>query len=191
MTRHNYAWILIPRYFLLILPTYVRAAILNFMLQVSTIVSMWRHEDEIQINCLVVKFFWVLTKSWSSMTSVNFVWLEKDSTKLVFNYICIRLISSSQHGLSEFIILIAHIQSLLSLYNYFEVKYVKRQANIVAHTLAREAYSMSRRCILDSIPRYIETLLSNEIYWVCFCKKKKLYLHSPDLSSFERNSHNP
>jgi hypothetical protein len=112
MTPHNYAWILIPRYFPLILPTYVRAAILNFMLQVSTIVSKWRHEDEIQINCLVVKFFWVLTKSWSSMTSVNFVWLEKDSTKLVFNYICIRLIC---HRLKETHITLNYLSSHLLL----------------------------------------------------------------------------
>jgi ribonuclease HI len=88
-------------------------------------------------------------------TSVTF---ESDSK------IVVDAISSSQHGLSEFHILISHIQSLLSLHNYFEVKYVKRQANIVAHTLARAAYSMSHRCIFDSIPRCIETVLNNEIY---------------------------
>jgi hypothetical protein len=48
--------------------------------------------------------------------------------------------------------------------DYFEVKYIKRQANMVAHTLARAAYSLSRRTIFDSTPRCIETLLSNEIY---------------------------
>jgi ribonuclease HI len=78
--------------------------------------------------------------------------------------IVVDAISSPHHGLSDFHILISHIKSLLSLHNYFEVKYIKRQANTVAHTLARAAYSMSRRCIFDSIPRCIETVLSNEIY---------------------------
>jgi hypothetical protein len=72
----------------------------------------WRHEDEIQINCLVVKFFWVLTKSWSSITSVNFVCLEKDSTKLMFNYICIRLIC---HRLKETHITLNYLSSHLLL----------------------------------------------------------------------------
>jgi ribonuclease HI len=88
----------------------------------------------------------------------TFVTFESDSK------IVVDAIYSSQHGLSDFHILISHIKSLLTLHNYFEVKYVKRQANMVAHSLARAAYSMSRRCIFDSIPRCIETVLSNEIY---------------------------
>jgi ribonuclease HI len=88
----------------------------------------------------------------------TFVTFESDS-KLVVD-----AISSTQNGISEFSILISHIQSLLRLHNYFEVKYIKRQANMVAHTLARAAYSMSRRSIFDSIPCCIETLLNNEIY---------------------------
>jgi ribonuclease HI len=88
----------------------------------------------------------------------TFVTFESDSK------IVVDAISSSQHGLPDFHILISHIKFLLTLHNYFEVKYVKRQANIVAHTLARAAYSMPRRCIFDSIPRCIKTVLSNEIY---------------------------
>jgi ribonuclease HI len=93
--------------------------------------------------------------SYRGLQSVIF---ESDSKQVV------DAISSTQNGISEFSILIAHIQTLLSSHNYFEVKYIKRQANNVAHTLARAAYSMSRRCIFDSIPRCIETILSNEIY---------------------------
>jgi ribonuclease HI len=88
----------------------------------------------------------------------TFVTFESDSK------IVVDAIYSSQHGLSDFHILISHIKSLLTLHNYFEVKYVKRQANMVAHSLDRAAYSMSRGCIFDSIPRCIETVLSNEIY---------------------------
>jgi hypothetical protein len=63
---------------------------------------------------------------------------------------------------TEFSLLISHIQSLFRMYNYFEVKYISRQANKVAHYLARAAFSMSRRRIFDSVPRYIETYLNNE-----------------------------
>jgi ribonuclease HI len=88
---------------------------------------------------------------------ISFVTFESDS-KLVVD-----AISSKQVGLSEFSTLIAHIQNLLRMNNYFEVKYVKRQANKVVHSLARAAFSMSRRCIFDSVPRCIETQLINEM----------------------------
>jgi ribonuclease HI len=88
---------------------------------------------------------------------LSFGVFESDS-KLVVD-----AISSRQAGVSDFSILISHIQSLLRLNNYFEVKYVKRQANKVAHSLARAAFSMSRRCIFDSVPPCIESLLSNEL----------------------------
>jgi ribonuclease HI len=86
-----------------------------------------------------------------------FVIFESDS-KLVVD-----AISSRQEGISESSILISHIQALLRLHNYFEVKYVRRQANKIAHYLARAAVSMSRRCVFDSVPRCIETYLNNEM----------------------------
>jgi hypothetical protein len=49
------------------------------------------------------------------------------------------------------------------LHNYFEVKYVRRQANKVAHSLGRVAFSLSRRRMFDSAPRCIVTLLINDI----------------------------
>jgi ribonuclease HI len=88
---------------------------------------------------------------------LSFVIFESDS-KLVVD-----AISSRQVGVSDFSILISHIQSLLSLNNYFEVKYVKRQANKVAHSLARAAFSMSRRRVFDSVPPCIDSMLINEL----------------------------
>jgi ribonuclease HI len=87
---------------------------------------------------------------------LSYVIFESDS-KLVVD-----AISSRHSGVSEFSLLISHIKSLLSLNNYFEVKYISRQANKVAHYLARAAFSMSRRRIFDSVPRCIETYLNNE-----------------------------
>jgi ribonuclease HI len=88
---------------------------------------------------------------------LSFVTFESDS-KLVVD-----AISSRQTGVSVFSLLISHIQSLLRMNNYFEVKYVRRQTNNVAHYLARAAFSMSSRRIYDSIPRCIETYLNNEM----------------------------
>jgi ribonuclease HI len=88
---------------------------------------------------------------------LSHVIFESDS-KLVVD-----AISSRQAGISEFSMLISYIQSLLRMNNYFEVKFVKRQANKVAHSLARAAFSMSRRRIFDSVPRCIVTYLNNEI----------------------------
>jgi ribonuclease HI len=88
----------------------------------------------------------------------KYVIFESDSRLVV------DAITSSNNGISEFSHLIAHIQFLLRSNNYFEVKYVKRQANNVAHTLARAAYSMSSRRVFDSIPRCIDTILINEMH---------------------------
>ncbi|KAK2456835.1 hypothetical protein QL285_004167 [Trifolium repens] len=86
-----------------------------------------------------------------------YVIFESDS-KLVVD-----AIHSRQSGVSEFSLLISHIQSLLRVHNYFEVKYVRRQANKVAHYLARAAFSISRRRVFDSVLPCIETYLNNEI----------------------------
>ncbi|WJX78361.1 hypothetical protein P8452_61592 [Trifolium repens] len=88
---------------------------------------------------------------------LSFVIFESDS-KLVVD-----AISSRQAGVSDFSILISHIQSLISNNNYFEVKYVKRQANRVAHSLARAALSMSSRRVFDSVPPCIDSILINEV----------------------------
>jgi hypothetical protein len=72
-------------------------------------------------------------------------------------------ISTRQSGVSEFSILICHIQSMLRSNNYFEVKYVKRQANKVAHYLARAAFSLSSRRVFDLVPPCIAAYLINEM----------------------------
>jgi ribonuclease HI len=91
--------------------------------------------------------------------------IHRGFSKIIFesdSKLVVDAISSRQGGISEFSILISHIQSLLCTHNYFEVKYVRRQANKVAHSLARAAFSMSRRRIFDSAPRCITTLLIND-----------------------------
>jgi hypothetical protein len=52
---------------------------------------------------------------------------------------------------------------MLSLNVGFEVKPIRGQANIIAHTKARAAISWSRRHIFDSVLPCINNLLQNEM----------------------------
>jgi ribonuclease HI len=82
---------------------------------------------------------------------------ESDSKTLV------DAISSRQVGPSEFSIVTSYIKSLVLLVPNFEVKFTKRQANNVAHHLARAAYSRASRYIFHTIPHCIEHHLINEM----------------------------
>jgi ribonuclease HI len=64
---------------------------------------------------------------------------------------------------SEFSSLICHIQNVLLCNPNFMVKFIKRQANMVAHTLARAAIAWASRCIFETLPLCITLLLNNEI----------------------------
>jgi hypothetical protein len=66
-------------------------------------------------------------------------------------------------GSSEFSLLICHINNMLLSNPNFKVKFIKRQANMVAHTLARAAISWSSRCIFETLPLCISQLLINEM----------------------------
>jgi len=55
---------------------------------------------------------------------------ESDSSTLV------QALSSSGHGDSEFYVIVSSINYKLSLHSNFKVKFVSRQANMAAHTLA-------------------------------------------------------
>jgi ribonuclease HI len=66
-------------------------------------------------------------------------------------------------GCSEISFIVNNIIHILSCNQNFKVKFVKRQANMVAHTLARAAMSWSRRCTFELSPICITTLLHNEM----------------------------
>jgi hypothetical protein len=77
--------------------------------------------------------------------------------------IVVDAITTTHVGTFEFSAVISHIKSLLLLCPNFEVKFVKRQANMVAHSLARAAYSMPSRCIFESVSRCIDNYINNEM----------------------------
>ncbi|GAU43259.1 hypothetical protein TSUD_134030 [Trifolium subterraneum] len=66
-------------------------------------------------------------------------------------------------GNSEFSSLISNIKNKLLSNPNFVVKFIKRQVNMVAHTLARAAISWSSRCIFELLPICITSLLINEM----------------------------
>jgi ribonuclease HI len=71
--------------------------------------------------------------------------------------------NSNHVGVSLFSTIILNLKNLLHLNPNFEVKFVKHQANSVAHKLARAANSWASRCIFYSVPLCIEHQLLNEM----------------------------
>jgi ribonuclease HI len=71
---------------------------------------------------------------------LNYVIMETDSKSVV------DAIYHFRDGSLEFSFLISQINTFLSCNPNFEVKFIKWQANMVAHTLARAAIAWSRRC---------------------------------------------
>jgi hypothetical protein len=79
-------------------------------------------------------------------------------------------------GFSEFSAIICNIQNILSRNPNFVGKFIKRQANMVAHTLARVASSWASRCICEILPLCISSLLNNEMIWVYVYQQKKCFI---------------
>ena len=81
---------------------------------------------------------------------------ESDSSTLV------QALSSPCKGDSEFYAIVSSIIYQLSLHSNFEVKFVRRQANMAAHSLARAACSWASHRIFYSYPSCIEHWLIND-----------------------------
>ncbi|GAU37962.1 hypothetical protein TSUD_269770 [Trifolium subterraneum] len=85
------------------------------------------------------------------------VQFESDSKVLV------EAIHMKRRGNYEFLSIVHDIISFMSSFLNFEVKFVRRQANSVAHTLARAANSWSSFHRFENIPLCIEHLVVNEM----------------------------
>ncbi|GAU41378.1 hypothetical protein TSUD_398150 [Trifolium subterraneum] len=72
-------------------------------------------------------------------------------------------IHMKRRGNSEFLSIVHDILSLMSSFINFEVKFVRRQANLVSHTLARAANSWASFHRFENIPFCIERLVFNEM----------------------------
>jgi ribonuclease HI len=83
--------------------------------------------------------------------------IESDSQSLV------NVIPHIHVANSDLSALVCEIKNVMLLQPNLMVRFVKRQANIVAHSLARAACSWPRRCIFDSLPICIATSLHNDM----------------------------
>jgi hypothetical protein len=75
----------------------------------------------------------------------------------------VNALHAQNRGNSEFSIIISSIKSLLNLHSNLEVKFVKRQANSVAHLLAKAANYWNKRNIFHTIHHCIENNLLIEM----------------------------
>jgi len=96
-----------------------------------------------QIRWKRMKFFVLEGKAMTLVEAIRFVsnkgWnnviFELDSSTLVNSLL------SQRSGVSEFYILLSVIKNQLSLHFNFDVKFIRQQANMVAHSLASAAGS--------------------------------------------------
>ncbi|CAK8530981.1 unnamed protein product [Lathyrus sativus] len=72
-------------------------------------------------------------------------------------------ILSNNSGIYEFSLLIRSIPNFLQIYPNFEIKFVKRQTNMVVHSLENAVDSLARRNIINLISRCIEHYLLNKM----------------------------
>jgi hypothetical protein len=91
---------------------------------------------------------------------------ETDSMNVVI------AIHNLRGSFSEFSSIICNIINV-PLYNpNFMVNFIKRQANIIAHTLARAVIFLSSHYLFEMLPLCITLLLHNEMILVLYYKKK-------------------
>jgi ribonuclease HI len=91
---------------------------------------------------------------------------QRGYSHVVFESDSKNLVDAIHHlrgGNSEFSLLVSNINNFLACNQNFLVKFVRRQANMVAHTLARAAISWARRCTFKTLPLCITRLLHNEM----------------------------
>ncbi|GAU41854.1 hypothetical protein TSUD_366010 [Trifolium subterraneum] len=88
---------------------------------------------------------------------LNRVQFESDSKVLI------EAIHMKRRGNSEFLSIVHDIIGLMSSFINFEVKFVRRQANLIAHTLARAANSWASFHRFENIPFCIDRLIFNEM----------------------------
>jgi len=98
------------------------------------------------------------TLQWLSDMQIDNVDFETDSKLIADAFL------STRNDLSEFGCIISSCHSLFSFFfSNSRVEFIRRQANMVAHALAKEAMSLASPAVYFEIPNCIETLIINEM----------------------------
>jgi ribonuclease HI len=88
---------------------------------------------------------------------LNNVIFESDSQSIV------NVVNANFDGNSEHCSIVTCIRQLLSSFTNFKVKFIRRQANMVAHTLARAAISWASHRFIMYVPPCIASMINNEM----------------------------
>jgi ribonuclease HI len=91
---------------------------------------------------------------------------QRRISNVIFETDAKSVVDATQHfhgGNLEFSLLISHIYNYLVCDQNFVVKFIKRQANMVAHSLARAAISWASCCTFETLPTCISSTLINEM----------------------------
>lgn len=99
----------------------------------------------------------LLAINWLHQLEVDFAIVETDC-KIIADSL-----NSSSQDLTEFGDLIKSCKDLLSLKQGFTIQFVKRQANMAAHTLARRAATHAWAHITSTVPTCIASIIFNEM----------------------------
>jgi len=75
----------------------------------------------------------------------------------------VNAVNTSQVPLNEVGNIISSCRELLSFQSHFSVKFVRRQTNEVAHSIARASLSYPRPHIFNDVPSYLYHLIMNEM----------------------------
>lgn len=94
------------------------------------------------------------------------LWLvELELTSVSIELDCLLVVNGVKDSLQtnfEFGAIVSHCRCLLSCYQSFQVRYVRRKANLAAHTLVRVSRFHASSKIFDFIPTCIGTIILNE-----------------------------
>jgi hypothetical protein len=105
-------------------------------------------------------------EAWAWALRECMFWLGELYSCVVIELDCllvVNAITDNSSNQTEFGYIMKTCRELLQNYQNFEIVYVKRQANFVAHSLARASKFYARSQLFDSIPSCIATTLLNEI----------------------------
>lgn len=86
--------------------------------------------------------------------------------RVIFESYCKRAVddvNSANQNIIEFGSIISQCKYILYIFPNFQVKFIKMQANVVAHTLARTSMLSDSLCYYDYAPTCISNVIMNEM----------------------------
>lgn len=141
-------------WFVMIAPVFWQGVIELVMVHVSAkkeefLWGQWQGGSALSCQSMKVKML-LCWNDFNSMKSMK--WVQQmgisSMTFLGDSQVLVAAIYGRNEGQSEFNFIVNSIRCLLNLHCNFEVKFIRREANMVAHSLTRAANSFARAAIM-------------------------------------------